>query len=396
MAAIRKAAAPLQAQCSPDVLGALTAYACKTPAQRQMWLRVAALLAIRATAKLPWDTESPRAAARRAFSTLQDGWTATYVASKNATSVPRNNASETWFSVVAATDAEEARLLPHLLNHYAWIPPSRFVVVLHAPQRSATYREMARHVEAFGVVGHVRWSSRYSGAHKEAVRRFAFARLLQKKEMRFGDWIVHADSDEFIVFDGSFEAVLARAGRADVVGGEWTDRVAEHGNLAPIPSQNLWEAFPLNCAFRRKPKVVAYRLPQLVTDGAHAPLGDAVFAKDRAIVYHFKWHSHVLERLKERIEVKRRPRQFGGRGKQRAAHLVESLHDYLVDHDGICVSCEDMRGVCCRAPCDVDSLRPYEAFLRTDPSKPHYFAFGVLLLLCGCCYVLLRRRRRAA
>ena len=359
-----------------------------------MWLRVAALLATSATAKLPWDTESPRAAARRAFSTLQDGWAATYVPSKtNASFIPRTKASETWFSVVAATDAEEARLLPHLLKHYAWIPPSRFVVVLHAPQRSATYREMARHVEAFGVLGHVRWSSPYSGAHKEAVRRFAFARLLQKKEMRFGDWVVHADSDEFVVFpDRSFEEVLARAGKADVVGGAWTDRVAERGKLAPIPSQNLWEAFPLNCAFRRKPKVVAYRLPRLVTDGAHAPLGrDAVFASDRAIVYHFKWHAHVLERLKERIEVKKRPRQFGGRGKQGAAHLVEALHKYLVDHDGICVSCEDMRGVCCRAPCDVDSLRPYEAFLHTE-TKPHYFAFGILLLLCGCCYAYLRRR----
>ena len=178
-----------------------------------MWLRVAALLASRAAAKLPWDTESPRAAARRAFSTLQDGWSATYVPSKNATAVPRSDKSETWFSVVAATDAEEVRLLPHLLNHYAWIPPSRFVVVLHAPHQSATYRAMAHQVEAFGVVGHVRWASPYSGAHKEAVRRFAFARLLQKKEMRFGDWIVHADSDEFIVFARSFEEVLARAGK---------------------------------------------------------------------------------------------------------------------------------------------------------------------------------------
>ena len=360
-----------------------------------MLLRVAALLAVKGAAKLPWqNTDSPRAAARRAFSTLQDGWTATYVpAKKNASFIPRTKASETWFSVVAATDAEELRLLPHLLKHYAWIPPSRFVVVLHAPQRSATYREMARHVEAFGVMGHVRWASPYSGGHKQKVRRFAFARLLQKKEIRFGDWVVHADSDEFVVFpDRSFEEVLARAGKADVVGGAWTDRVAERGKLAPIPSQNLWEAFPLNCAFRRKPKVVAYRLPQLVTDGAHAPLGrDAVFASDRAIVYHFKWHAHVLERLKERVEVKKRPRQFGGRGKQGAAALVESLHDYLVDHDGICVSCKDMRGVCCRAPCDVSKLRPYEAFLHTE-TKPHYFAFGILLLLCGCCCAYLRRR----
>ena len=258
-------------------------------------------------------------AARRAFSTLQDGWAATYVPSKNASFIPRTKASETWFSVVAATDAEELRLLPHLLKHYAWIPPSRFVVVLHAPKRTATYREMAHHVEAFGVMGHVHWASPYSGAHKEKVRRFAFARLLQSKQMKFGDWVVHADSDEFVVFDGrSFEEVLARASssKADVVGGAWTDRVADQGVLAPIPDQDLWEAFPLNCAFRRKPKVVAYKLPRLVTDGAHAPLGDGVFAKDRAIVYHFKWHSHVLERLKERIEVKRRPRQFGGRGKQ--------------------------------------------------------------------------------
>ena len=61
-----------------------------------MLLRVAALLATSATAKLPWDTESPRAAARRAFSTLQDGWAATYVpAKKNASFIPRTKASET-------------------------------------------------------------------------------------------------------------------------------------------------------------------------------------------------------------------------------------------------------------------------------------------------------------
>ena len=263
-------------------------------AQRQMLLRVAALLAAVA-AKLPWqNTDSPRAAARRAFSTLQDGWSATYVPSKNASFIPRTKASETWFSVVAATDAEELRLLPHLLKHYAWIPPSRFVVVLHAPKRTATYREMAHHVEALESWATCAGRRPYSGAHKEAVRRFAFARLLQSKQMKFGDWVVHADSDEFVVFDReAFEEVLSRASssKADVVGGAWTDRVADQGVLAPIPDQDLWGAFPLNCAFRRKPKVVAYKLPRLVTDGAHAPLGDGVFAKDRAIVYHFKWHS---------------------------------------------------------------------------------------------------------
>ena len=77
------------------------------------------------------------------------------------------------------------------------------------------------------------------------MRRFAFARLLQSKQMKFGDWVVHADSDEFVVFDGEGEEVLARASssKADVVGGAWTDRVADQGVLAPIPDQDLWEAF---------------------------------------------------------------------------------------------------------------------------------------------------------
>lgn len=239
----------------------------------------------------------------------------------------------------------------------------------------------------------MRWTSPYSGAHKEAVRRFAFSRLLRRKEMRDGDWVVHADSDEFAVFpERSFAAVLARAGRADVVGGAWTDRVASTGELLSIPPEDLWTTFPLNCAFRRKPKIVAYKWPRLVTDGAHAPLGKgARYAKDVAVVYHFKWHAHVLERLAERVEVKRRPRHLGGRGKERAALLVESLREYLVRHDGICVDCADMTGVCCDAPCDVGALRPYPAFLRTAARPPvDYRVVIMLLLLCGC--VLWRAR----
>ena len=122
-----------------------------------MLLRVAALLAAVA-AKLPWQNTDSHGTAH-APSRRPGRLAATYVPSKkNASFIPRTKASETWFSVVAATDAEELRLLPHLLKHYAWIPPSRFVVVLHAPKRTATYREMAHHVEAFGVMGHVHWA----------------------------------------------------------------------------------------------------------------------------------------------------------------------------------------------------------------------------------------------
>mmetsp|Transcript_21343 Transcript_21343/g.63844 ORF Transcript_21343/g.63844 Transcript_21343/m.63844 type:complete len:333 (+) Transcript_21343:992-1990(+) len=278
-------------------------------------------------------------------------------------------AREVFFTVAAATDAEEAALLPFWLAHAtaAGITGENLIIVLHAPHETAYYKAMASTLEAAGALGHVRWSSGYSGPAKEAVRRgVAFARFRQRGLLRDGDWIFHADSDEVAVFEAPLLEVLKRADAAgaDVVGGLWTDRVAERGVLAPIPrnassgTAALFAAFPLDCAFRRKPKVVAYRLPRAVTDGAHEPLGDgAKYAPDRAVVYHFKWRASVLQRLRERAKIKR------GMKRHSAAKLVDTLVARLERDGGVCVGCDDMKGVCCRG-CDVATLRALPDFIK--------------------------------
>lgn len=190
-----------------------------------------------------------------------------------------------FFTVAAATDDEERKLLPFLLAHALrlGIAAKRFVVVLHAPEPTSAadnYGAMAALVEDVGAPGHVKWTSAYSGAAKEAVRRrVAFAAFRARGDLKDGDWVVHADSDEFVVFDEPLGRALARAATHGFVVGAWTDRVATGGALAPVPpppfvpprdgAAALFAAFPLNCAFRRKPKVVAYRIPLRVTDGAH-------------------------------------------------------------------------------------------------------------------------------
>ena len=143
----------------------------------------------------------------------------------------------------------------------------------------------------------------------------------------------------------------------------------------------------MDCAFRRKPKVVAYRLPRAVTDGAHEPLGDGAkyreserddnvdhwtarlptpstgarperrYAPDRAVVYHFKWRASVLQRLRERAKIKR------GMKRHSAAKLVDTLVARLERDGGVCVGCDDMKGVCCRG-CDVATLRALPDFIK--------------------------------
>mmetsp|Transcript_16852 Transcript_16852/g.50333 ORF Transcript_16852/g.50333 Transcript_16852/m.50333 type:complete len:351 (+) Transcript_16852:225-1277(+) len=304
-----------------------------------------------------------------------------------------------FFTCVAAAGDD---LLPWLLEYYAamGIPGQRFVLALHAPRTDANYTSAAALVEAAGAPGHVAWTSRYSGAAKEAVRRYAFAVFRGRGVLRNGDWIVHADSDEFIEFRGGLGAALRRARerKATHVLGAWTDRVAETGELRPAPgfapgSGALFEAYPLSCAFRRKPKVVAYAFPHGVTDGAHAPLEhDARTLPGAADVLHFKWRAGVLARLRARVAVKLRPRCAWCRGKAGAAALVAGILAHLEAHGGVCVGCHELRGVCCRG-CDPDSLRNFPDFLR--PARPAK-GRGRWLLCFGAVFVgawLWRRAR---
>ena len=201
--------------CSPSLKAA-------AQSARQMLLRVAALLAAVA-AKLPWQNTAhgaPSAFAAQGVRRLRA------IRTHHLSRGQRHRRPGS--PVVAATDA--SGLLPHLLKHYAWFP----IPVCGRPPRPAASIEKWRIMRSFGVMGHGLVVA--TPARTRKVNVCVCASITKSAVRGLGR---HADSDEFIVFDRSFEEVLRERRKADVVGGMWTDRVAEQGKLAPIPP-NLW------------------------------------------------------------------------------------------------------------------------------------------------------------
>ena len=162
--------------------------------------------------------------------------------------------------------------------------------------------------------------------------------------------------------------------------------------MAPIPSQNLWEAFPLNCAFRRKAQGAwPTGCRACVADGAHAPLEEDAGASlpmepERTAASGMR---NVLERLKERVEVKKRRANSADRGKQGAAHFGgRTRHQNVSETMAAAASpARTCAGVLPLAPRDVAKLRPYEELSSCGSRSPgtrvrHH---------CCCCVVVVTR-----
>ena len=124
---------------------------------------------------------------------------------------------------MAASDVEEVRLLRALLAHARalGVAPRDQIVVLHVPLprgpdalgTSALEVSCVEVVRRSGARGHAVWRGAYSGAAKEAARREALALfrvpgVVGSPPLRDGDWLLHADCDEFVSFD-SFDAARA-------------------------------------------------------------------------------------------------------------------------------------------------------------------------------------------
>ncbi|KAK9810513.1 hypothetical protein WJX72_012026 [[Myrmecia] bisecta] len=125
------------------------------------------------------------------------------------------------------------------------------VVVNHNSTSAAATQELAAVRQVLGSEGiqFTSWTERYSSdAHLKVKLQLLHERVRQPQ-----DWIVIADSDEFINFGRSGLPIQHFLGAVERGGSNWVlgmlvDRVAPDGRLAPVaPAPALFHQFPLNC-----------------------------------------------------------------------------------------------------------------------------------------------------
>ena len=133
-----------------------------------------------------------------------------------------------------------------------------------------------------------------------------------------GAWVVLADSDEFVEFPLRRPASTIRWLEwrgATALAAPMVQRLREDGTLPAEPTTgDPFSAFPLcmtdlyermgvpAAAIRKYPLMFVDAKTRLTDGGNHNPpnAGGRVLEGTRGVTHHFKWRSHVLERLRSR------------------------------------------------------------------------------------------------
>lgn len=191
--------------------------------------------------------------------------------SKSGVTPPtRSHLPTVWLYTSVACDYDGAVLLPHFLDHYVHklgIDARRLLVVAnHNPgnedaeqvkRGKANLERVKDLLASYGASEPTLWLGQYSS---EELYQY---RLQLMERTGLDDWIVHADSDEFHEYAGlaalrakhkdaalplaAYFAAVAKRG-VNFVAGEYVDRVAEGGELAPLRSSPpIDQQFPLRC-----------------------------------------------------------------------------------------------------------------------------------------------------
>lgn len=204
---------------------------------------------------------------------------------------------------------DSVQLLPHFLAHYTALGFDRFHIGVARGQANPLHEQIRLTCAPFdctigdGVTAH------FTGpADADA------ANALRVEFVAPSDWYGIADLDEFhdyTPFRSVQELVdAASAQQAYVVTGELWDRIAVDGSIperltdAPVSGQ-----FPLGCELTRViargcvGKVMLARGSVPISPGHHSHRAKALPMRGR--VHHYKWHGHLLERLRRRAVLYR-------------------------------------------------------------------------------------------
>jgi hypothetical protein len=189
-----------------------------------------------------------------------------------------------WLYTSVAADYDGATMLPHFINHYLalGVKPENFLVVVnHNPEKVDTFSgvDLVESVTTVLDTFHIPyrlWLEQYSS---EKLMKIRYEML---NTAAWGDWIIHADSDE--LHEYGVKSVVKFLAQADLEGvneikGTLVDRVSATGELSPIqPDQDIFQQYPNKCQViknvvgSRDTKAMAYKSYWRTDRGNHQVL----------------------------------------------------------------------------------------------------------------------------
>jgi len=160
-------------------------------------------------------------------------------------------------------------------------------------------------------------------------------------------WVISADVDEFHQYPISLRHLIGYMKKRNInyLMGEYRDRISENGGLPVLAGeQDLWELFPHQTSLTKNLlrthyyKVVLHTTNVVVREGGHLVYQVIKDVKKPCNffipIHHFKWHSAVLPKLRERYEYMRKEKTGWRKWKRFLDHWDEHqkimYEDYLI------------------------------------------------------------------
>lgn len=212
--------------------------------------------------------------------------------------------------VVCTLEGGRVPWLPHFVRHYQTQGLERFHFTVQCQQGKRRGGEAARR-RALRVL-------RPLGVdHMDLLERDFDAMALREHHDKVqresgASWFVWADIDEFQVYPAPIPTLVAEWEGAGVraCGGLFVDRVSRSGELVTFDdAESIWGQFPVGAMVTRDVvggqinKVVCSQASVRIKQGNHDPVrGQRIrWATQRIPVFHFKWDSTVVQRLRVRM-----------------------------------------------------------------------------------------------